>query len=105
MEVRWTHDIADAVFAEWSHVGKAEKHCRAEGAHRDTAPSSNGAATSSLPSLAFSQGDEDIATPFPFLNGGTVQMGRAEGFWNGQRFFVTAKRGLRKRRCRNTHFA
>jgi hypothetical protein len=38
------------------------------------APSSNGAATSSLPSSAFSRGNEDIAAPFPIPNGRGVQM-------------------------------
>jgi hypothetical protein len=51
-------------------------------AHLDTAPASNGAATSSLPSHALSQGDEDVATPFLFSHGGSVgmrpQVGRDE---------------------------
>ena len=43
-------------------------------AHLDTAPATNGAATSSLPSHALSQGDEDVATPFLFSYGGSVEM-------------------------------
>jgi hypothetical protein len=44
------------------------------GAHLDTAPAWNGVATSSSPFESHSQGDEDIAAPFPVSNGGSVKM-------------------------------
>jgi hypothetical protein len=43
-------------------------------AHLDTAPAWNGVATSSSPFQSHSQGDEDIAAPFPISNGGGVKM-------------------------------
>ena len=43
------------------------------GAPLDTAPASNGATTSSLPVNAFFQGDEDVATPFLWCYGGSVE--------------------------------
>ena len=44
-----------------------------------TAPACNGEATSSSPFQSHSHGDEDIAAPFPFSNGGSVRM-RPGGF-------------------------
>ena len=41
---------------------------------RQTCPTSRGVATSSLPSEVLSHGDEDVATPFLFSSGGTVEM-------------------------------
>jgi hypothetical protein len=40
----------------------------------------NGAATSSLPSPAFSRADEDIAASLPFSNGGGVTMRRSSAW-------------------------
>jgi hypothetical protein len=62
-------------------AGLAEGMCHRSvmGTHLDTASAWNGVATSSSPFQSLSQGDEDIAAPFPVSNGGSVKMRPCHG--------------------------
>ena len=59
--------------------GKAAKPPSREGAHHGTAPTRNGAATSSSPFQSVAPGDEDIAAPNPCPTGAVLRCHRHKG--------------------------
>jgi hypothetical protein len=73
--IRRSSGRTSVVFTVWLTVwlygwlSSSHPHHPSAWAHLDTAPAWNGVATSSSPFQSRPQGDEDIATPFPFSNG------------------------------------